>query len=68
MVVNAVAERLSIAMFYNPRNDLLIGPASELLTPEQPSLYRPMTYGEYRMFIRKNGPKGKVQVESHKTV
>ncbi|OAY83482.1 Leucoanthocyanidin dioxygenase [Ananas comosus] len=68
VVVNAVAERLSIAVFYNPRNDLLIGPAPELLTPEQPPLYRPMTYGEYRMFIRKNGPKGKVQVESLKTV
>ncbi|KAJ3669132.1 hypothetical protein LUZ60_011082 [Juncus effusus] len=66
VLANSSYERLSLAFFYNPRSDLPVGPARELLTPERPPLYRPMTFNEYRMYIRKNGPRGKAQVESLK--
>ncbi|KAG0478724.1 hypothetical protein HPP92_013443 [Vanilla planifolia] len=67
VVVNSNAERLSIAFFYNPRSDLLIGPMPEMVNPTRPALYQPMTFDEYRLFIRKRGPRGKSQVESLKS-
>ncbi|URD81558.1 2OG-Fe(II) oxygenase superfamily [Musa troglodytarum] len=66
VVVNAAQERLSLAFFYNPRSDVAIAPVSKLVTAERPQLYRPMTFDEYRLHIRKKGPKGKSQVESLK--
>jgi isopenicillin N synthase-like dioxygenase len=67
VIVNSNKERLSLAFFYNPKSDLLIEPAKELVTPEKPALYPAMTFNEYRLFIRLNGPKGKSQVESLKS-
>ncbi|KAM7491917.1 hypothetical protein LguiA_034838 [Lonicera macranthoides] len=67
VIVNSDKERLSLAFFYNPKSDLLIEPAKELVTPEKPALYPAMTYNEYRLFIRLRGPKGKSQVESLKS-
>lgn len=67
MIVNSDKERLSLAFFYNPKSDLLIEPAKELVTPEKPALYPAMTFNEYRLFIRLRGPKGKSQVESLKS-
>uniref|UniRef100_A0A6V7QR74 Isopenicillin N synthase-like Fe(2+) 2OG dioxygenase domain-containing protein n=1 Tax=Ananas comosus var. bracteatus TaxID=296719 RepID=A0A6V7QR74_ANACO len=64
VVANAAAERLSLAFFYNPRSDLPLGPARELVTPDRPPLYQPMTFNEYRLYIRKNGPRGKEQLKS----
>lgn len=66
VMANKGEERISIAFFYNPRSDLPLGPVRELVTPERPSLYQPMTFNEYRLFIRKKGPRGKMQVESLK--
>ncbi|KAJ3703229.1 hypothetical protein LUZ61_006934 [Rhynchospora tenuis] len=66
VLANSAYERISLAFFYNPRSDLPLGPAQELVTPERPPLYRPMTFDEYRLYIRKNGPRGKTQVESLK--
>ncbi|KAM3406827.1 hypothetical protein ACQJBY_000719 [Aegilops geniculata] len=66
VMVNADAERLSVAMFYNPRSDLLLAPMAELVSPEAPALYKPMTFDEYRLYIRRKGPRGKSQVESLK--
>lgn len=68
VMVSSTAERLSMAFFYNPRSDMPLAPIAELITSERPALYQPMTYDEYRLYIRKNGPKGKTQVESLKTV
>ncbi|KAG0468061.1 hypothetical protein HPP92_017389 [Vanilla planifolia] len=68
VVVNEAAERISIAFFYNPRSDLPLGPARELVTPERPPLYPAMTFNEYRLYIRKKGPRGKSQVESLQAV
>ncbi|KAJ6831171.1 putative 2-oxoglutarate-dependent dioxygenase [Iris pallida] len=68
VITNAAEERLSVAFFYNPRSDLLLGPARELVTEERPQLYEPMTFSEYRLYIRKKGPQGKAQVESLKAM
>ncbi|CAL0328285.1 unnamed protein product [Lupinus luteus] len=64
VIVNSNEDRVSLAFFYNPKSNLLIEPAKELVTKETPSLYSPMTYDEYRLYIRTNGPCGKAQVES----
>nr|ACH72671.1 leucoanthocyanidin dioxygenase-like protein [Hordeum vulgare] len=66
VTVNADAERLSVAMFYNPRSDLPLAPMAELVSAEAPALYKPMTFDEYRLYIRRMGPRGKSQVESLK--
>uniref|UniRef100_A0A0D9ZTQ4 Fe2OG dioxygenase domain-containing protein n=1 Tax=Oryza glumipatula TaxID=40148 RepID=A0A0D9ZTQ4_9ORYZ len=63
VVVNAAEERLSIATFYNPRSDLPVAPLPELVSPERPPLYSPMTFDDYRLYIRRNGPRGKSQVD-----
>ncbi|KAI3751283.1 hypothetical protein L2E82_22331 [Cichorium intybus] len=64
VVANPDKERLSLAYFYNPKSDLLIQPISELVTSKTPALYLPMTFEEYRRFIRTKGPRGKFQVKS----
>ncbi|KAJ0987670.1 hypothetical protein J5N97_006026 [Dioscorea zingiberensis] len=66
VITNAKEERISIAFFYNPKCDLLLGPARQLVTPDRPPLYDSMTFNEYRLYIRKKGPRGKTQVESLK--
>uniref|UniRef100_A0A5B6ZRS8 Fe2OG dioxygenase domain-containing protein n=1 Tax=Davidia involucrata TaxID=16924 RepID=A0A5B6ZRS8_DAVIN len=67
VIVNSVKERVSLAFFYNPRGDILIEPAKELVTKDCPALYPAMTFNEYRLFIRTRGPCGKAQVESLKS-
>ncbi|XP_057475603.1 jasmonate-induced oxygenase 2-like [Actinidia eriantha] len=67
VIVNSGKERTSLAFFYNPKSDLLIQPAKELITPETPALYLAMTFDEYRLFIRTRGPQGKSQVDSLKS-
>lgn len=65
--VNSEKERVSVAFFYNPRGDILVKPAQELVNKENPALYAPMTYNDYRSFIRKSGPCGKKQLQSLKS-
>lgn len=67
VIVNSSAERVSLAFFYNPKGDKKIEPIKELVTENSPSLYPPMTFNEYRTFIRTRGPCGKSQVESLKS-
>lgn len=62
VIVNSNQERLSLAYFYNPKSDLLIQPAKELVTSNRPALYSAMTFDEYRLYIRTKGPKGKSQL------
>ncbi|KZV22084.1 hypothetical protein F511_28325 [Dorcoceras hygrometricum] len=64
VVVNAKKERLTLALFYNPRGDMLIVPAKRLVTEEHPGLYPPMIFDDYRLYIRTKGLRGKYQVES----
>ena len=67
MTVNPDKERVSLAYFFNPKSDILIKPATELVTSNTPALYPPMTCDEYKLFIRTKGPQGKLQVESLKS-
>ncbi|KAE9600907.1 hypothetical protein Lal_00011230 [Lupinus albus] len=67
VIVNPNKERLSLAMFYNPNGNLLIQPAKELVTKERPALYSPMTFNEYRLYIRTMGLKGKAQLVESST-
>ncbi|KAL2227430.1 UNVERIFIED_CONTAM: putative 2-oxoglutarate-dependent dioxygenase, partial [Sesamum indicum] len=62
VIVNSAQERISLAYFYNPKSDLLIKPAKELVTPDSPALYSAMTFDEYRLYIRTKGPRGKSQL------
>lgn len=64
VIVNSSDERVSLAFFYNPKSDVPIKPAKELVTPERPTLYTPMTFDQYRLYMRTRGPRGKSQVES----
>ncbi|XP_022942589.1 probable 2-oxoglutarate-dependent dioxygenase At5g05600 [Cucurbita moschata] len=67
VIVNSDKERVSLAFFYNPKSNIPIGPIKELVTPDKPALYSPMTFDEYRVYIRMRGPQGKSQVESLKS-
>ncbi|KAI3734978.1 hypothetical protein L6452_14460 [Arctium lappa] len=67
VIVNPDKERVSLAYFFNPKSDVLIKPAAKLVTSKTPALYQPMTFDEYRLFIRMRGPQGKSQVESLKS-
>ncbi|KAK3019019.1 hypothetical protein RJ639_003627 [Escallonia herrerae] len=67
VIVNSDQERVSLAFFYNPKGDIPIEPAKELVTEDRPALYPPMTFNEYRVFIRTRGPCGKSQVEALKS-
>ncbi|KAJ4903848.1 2-oxoglutarate (2OG) and Fe(II)-dependent oxygenase superfamily protein [Raphanus sativus] len=64
VVVNSGMDRVSLALFYNPRSDIPIGPVKELLTEDRPALYKPIRFDEYRLLIRQKGPSGKNQVDS----
>ncbi|XP_048529566.1 jasmonate-induced oxygenase 4-like isoform X2 [Triticum urartu] len=64
-LVNSDKERFTIAFFCNPRGDLPVAPASELVGPGSPALYQePVTFSDYRKYIRTKGPSGKTQVQS----
>lgn len=67
VLVNSNKERVSLAFFYNPKSDIPIEPAKELVKPNKPALYTAMTFDEYRLFIRLRGPCGKSHVESLKS-
>ncbi|KAI7743856.1 hypothetical protein M8C21_025916, partial [Ambrosia artemisiifolia] len=68
VIVSSNHDRVSLAFFYNPRGDILIEPAKQLLlTNNEAPLYQPMTFNDYRTFIRLNGLHGKSQVDSLKS-
>ncbi|XP_059298718.1 jasmonate-induced oxygenase 2-like [Lycium ferocissimum] len=68
VIVNSAEERVSLAFFYNPKSDLLIEPVKELVTKQNPPLYPPRTFDEYRLYMRTKGPQGKSQLgESDKS-
>ncbi|KAJ1430554.1 Oxoglutarate/iron-dependent dioxygenase [Sesbania bispinosa] len=45
--VNSEKERLSIATFYNPAIDAVIGPAPSLVTPKTPQVFKRISAGDY---------------------
>ncbi|XP_058074993.1 jasmonate-induced oxygenase 4-like [Magnolia sinica] len=68
VMANSTQERLSVAFFYNPKNDVQVGPAPTLVTPDRPALYQPITFGDYRLYMRTKGPRGKSHVECLKLI
>lgn len=67
VIVNAAVDRLSIAYFHNPQDDLLITPANEFMTRSGHAKYRPMKFKDYKMQIRTQGPVGKSHVDLLRT-
>ncbi|KAM7271693.1 hypothetical protein ACFE04_030907 [Oxalis oulophora] len=67
VIVNSNRERLSLAFFYNPKSNIPIAPLKEIVSEDKPALYTPMTFDEYRLFIRTMGPRGKSHVDSLKS-
>ncbi|KAL8172437.1 hypothetical protein V2J09_024241 [Rumex salicifolius] len=67
VTANSAAERVTLAFFYNPRGDIPLEPAKEVVTSERPAMYEPMTYNQYRLYIRTRGPQGKAHIESLKS-
>ncbi|KAL5710227.1 Jasmonate-induced oxygenase 1 [Ranunculus cassubicifolius] len=67
VIASSLKERVSLAFFYNPKSDVLLEPIKDLLTPDRQAQYLPMTFDEYRLYIRTRGPLGKSQVESLKS-
>ena len=63
VIVNSNKDRVSLAFFYNPKSDLIIEPAKELVSEERPALFPRMTFDEYRLHIRKRGICGTSQHE-----
>ncbi|KAM7467967.1 hypothetical protein LguiB_015529 [Lonicera macranthoides] len=59
VMVNSNKERLSIAFFYNPKGELAIEPAKQLITEDRPAIYAPKTFNEYRVAMRTKGACGK---------
>ncbi|GJM88209.1 hypothetical protein PR202_ga04243 [Eleusine coracana subsp. coracana] len=59
-------DRLTIAFFCNPRGDLPIAPAAQLVSPGSPAAYgqRPISFNEYRKYVRTKGARGREQVEA----
>ncbi|KAF5815856.1 putative flavanone 3-dioxygenase [Helianthus annuus] len=54
-VVNCDKERISIPTFYCPSPEAVIGPAPEVVTDDEPAVYRQFTYGEYYEKFWDNG-------------
>ncbi|KAK4788079.1 hypothetical protein SAY86_019398 [Trapa natans] len=46
-MVNTESERISIAMFFNPRLDAQVGPAASLVSPKSPARFRRFIMDEY---------------------
>ncbi|KAI5075450.1 hypothetical protein GOP47_0009526 [Adiantum capillus-veneris] len=63
-VVNRDQDRVSIAAFFSPSNEKEVGPMKELVSASRPARYTPMTFKEYRSFIRRSGTQGKHVVDS----
>ncbi|XP_048132576.1 protein SRG1-like [Rhodamnia argentea] len=53
--VNSMKERLSIATFYSPKLEGEMGPASSLITPDKPALFKRIVVADYfkGLFSRK---------------
>ncbi|XP_019439227.1 PREDICTED: protein DMR6-LIKE OXYGENASE 1-like [Lupinus angustifolius] len=61
-VTNKLLPRLSLAMFYAPNDETLIGPIENLINEEYPPIYRSYKYKEYmEEFYRQVGKRRKVK-------
>ncbi|KAI3686020.1 hypothetical protein L1987_79689 [Smallanthus sonchifolius] len=55
VVVNCDKDRISIPTFYSPSPDAVIGPAPQLITDDEPAVYRQYTWAEYDEKVWGNG-------------
>ncbi|PON87690.1 Oxoglutarate/iron-dependent dioxygenase [Trema orientale] len=61
-VTNKMQPRISLAMFYGPNKDALIGPIEDLIDEEHPPLYRRYSYAEFiEEFLRQEGTRRMVK-------
>ncbi|KAF5944001.1 hypothetical protein HYC85_018078 [Camellia sinensis] len=49
--VNSVNERMSIAMFFNPKFEVEVGPATSLLNPQNPPLFKRVSMEKYYKYF-----------------
>ncbi|KAI6705600.1 hypothetical protein NL676_008562 [Syzygium grande] len=64
--VNSTRERISIAMFFNPKLDLEIGPIQSLTTIESPALFRRIKMEKYVQDLFSQKLNGKSYLERMK--
>ncbi|CAM8879191.1 unnamed protein product [Rhodiola kirilowii] len=62
-VVNSEKERLSLATFFMPRIDGEIGPATSIVTPENPAKFKKISYVEFLKGFYAKELNGKSQLE-----
>lgn len=61
-VTNRVLPRLSLAMYYAPNDETMIGPMEELMDEENPPIYRNYRYKEFmEEFYRQEGKRRRVK-------
>lgn len=68
VTANVATDRISVAYFHNPQDDVVIAPASEIVKRSGSALYKPIIYKEYKMHIRMQGLCGKSHVDSLKII
>ncbi|CAL5187269.1 unnamed protein product [Lathyrus oleraceus] len=63
-IVNSKKERVSIATFYSPKQDSIVGPSESLITEQTPSRFRKIGVEEYfsNLFARKLEGKSYIDV------
>ncbi|KAL2547044.1 2-oxoglutarate (2OG) and Fe(II)-dependent oxygenase superfamily protein [Forsythia ovata] len=60
-VTNKDSYRVSIAMFYGPNKEIIIGPIEDLIDEQHPPMYRKYRYGEFlEEFHRQEGTRRRV--------
>ncbi|KAF5943995.1 hypothetical protein HYC85_018072 [Camellia sinensis] len=67
VTVNSVKERMSIAMFFNPKFEAEIGPAASLLNPQNPPLFKRISTEKYYKKYFSHRLNGKLFLEQMKT-
>ena len=65
--VNSVIERMSIAMFFNPKFEAELGPAASLLNPQNPPLFKRISTEKYYKKYFSRRLNGKLFLEQMKT-
>jgi len=59
VVTNSTKNRISFGAFCNPKENIEIGPASELITVSQPPIYRNFNMTEFKQAYIKNLNEGR---------
>ncbi|OMO60263.1 Oxoglutarate/iron-dependent dioxygenase [Corchorus capsularis] len=62
VVTNKTQKRVSVATFYSPRSEAIIGPIEELIDEQNPALYRNYHYSEFlEEFFKQEGTRRMVK-------